>query len=146
MDYTPTTLLRLMQLQTPDADKKILRSYSIWLCLTCHTCIARCPMEVDLPKVMDVLREESLRKNLVHLKGKQIVAFHKSFIDAIRLNGRLWEIGLIGEFKMRSLRLLQDIALVPSMLMKGKLSLMPPGKKSLVNRIFNNLHLLKERA
>jgi heterodisulfide reductase subunit C len=136
MDIAPSVLLRMLQLQNSEYDRKVLNSYSIWLCLTCHTCIARCPMEVDLPKVMDVLRAESLRLKLVNKRAKDIVAFHRSFIDIIRNFGRLWEIGLIADYKLRTRHFWQDVAVAPAMLKKGKLSLVPLFHKEFVERIF----------
>jgi heterodisulfide reductase subunit C2 len=82
-------------------------------------------MEVDLPQVMDMLRHESLRLNLVHPRAKDIVAFHISFLDTIRRFGRLWEVGLIAEYKLRTRHFWQDVLLVPAMLKRGKLSLLP---------------------
>jgi heterodisulfide reductase subunit C len=95
MDYPPSQILRLLQLGMPEFDEKALRSHSIWLCLTCEMCVARCPKEVDLPKVMEFLREESFRRGMVNPKAKDILAFHKAFLDAIRHTGRLYEVGLI---------------------------------------------------
>jgi heterodisulfide reductase subunit C2 len=146
MDFAPSVLLHLLQLQNAEADQKVLSSYSIWLCLTCHTCIARCPMEVDLPKVMDVLRAESLRRNVVNKHAKDIVAFHKSFIDTIRNFGRIWEVGLIAEYKLRTLHLWQDVIVAPVMMKKGKLSLLPLCHKKFVNRIFSGLHHREDHA
>lgn len=82
-------------------------------------------MEVDLPGVMDVLRQESLQRNLVHPRAKDIVAFHKSFLNTIRRFGRLWEVGLVAEYKLRTRHFWQDVLLVPGMLKRGKLSLVP---------------------
>jgi heterodisulfide reductase subunit C2 len=146
MDFAPSVLLRLLQLQNSEADQKVLSSYSIWLCLTCHTCIARCPMEVDLPKVMDVLRVESLRRKLVHPRAQDIVAFHKSFIDTIRNFGRLWEMGLIADYKLRTHHFWQDVVLAPVMLKKGKLSLIPLFHKKFVSRIFSGLRSREEQT
>jgi heterodisulfide reductase subunit C len=136
MDIAPSVVLRHLQLQSSEADKHVLGSYSIWLCLTCHTCIARCPMEVDLPKVMDVLRAESLKHKLVHPKAKDIVSFHRSFLGTIRRFGRLWEMGFVADYKLRTGHLMQDIAVAPVMFEKGKLSLIPQFRKKLVSRIF----------
>ena len=86
MDIAPSIVLRLLQTEEHEADRKVLSSYSIWLCLSCQTCVARCPMEVDLPKAMDVLRSESLRLNLVHPCAKDIIAFHR-FFSSIRSGG-----------------------------------------------------------
>jgi heterodisulfide reductase subunit C2 len=136
MDYAPSVLLRRLQVRDAETDREVLSSYSLWLCLTCHTCIARCPMEVDLPKVMDILREESLRRNLVHKRAKDIVAFHRSFLDSIRQTGRLWEIGLIAEYKLRTRHFWQDVLLAPVMLAKGKLPLLPALQRKSVRRVF----------
>ena len=146
MDFAPSVILRLLQLQNAESDQKVLSSYSIWLCLTCHICIARCPMEVDLPKVMDVLRAESLRRKLVSKSAKDIVAFHKSFIDTIRNFGRLWEVGLVADYKLRTRHFWQDVVVASVMLKKGKLSLIPLFHKKFVSRIFSGLRNREERA
>jgi heterodisulfide reductase subunit C2 len=125
MDYPPSLLLHHLQTGRPSSEETVLGSYTIWLCLSCHTCVARCPMEVDLPGVMDVLRQESLQRNLVHPRAKDIVAFHKSFLNTIRRFGRLWEVGLVAEYKLRTRHFWQDVLLVPGMLKRGKLSLVP---------------------
>jgi heterodisulfide reductase subunit C len=146
MDVTPSVVLRLLQTQTKEAESKVLSSYSIWLCLACQTCVARCPMEVDLPKAMDDLRAESLRLNLVHPKAKDIVAFHTSFVNTIKRFGRLWEIGLIAEYKLRTRHFWQDVVVAPVMLQKGKLSLIPSFHGKLVDRIFSRVQKHKEHT
>jgi heterodisulfide reductase subunit C2 len=125
MDYPPSLLLRHLQTGWSSSEEKVLGSYTIWLCLSCHTCAARCPMEVDLPTVMDFLRQESLQRNLVHPRARDIIAFHRSFLDTIRRFGRLWEVGLVADYKLRTRHFWQDVALVPGMLKRGKLSLLP---------------------
>lgn len=125
MDYPPSLLLRMLQTGLPEMEEKVLRSFTIWLCLTCETCIARCPMEVDLPKVMDYLRGESLRRRISHPKAKDIISFHRAFLDSIEKTGRLFEVGLIADYKVRSLHLLQDVLVAPKMFFKGKLGVFP---------------------
>jgi heterodisulfide reductase subunit C len=93
-------------------------------------------MEVDLPKVMDVLRAESLKQKLVHPKAKDIVSFHRSFLGTIRRFGRMWEMGFVADYKFRTGHLMQDVAVAPVMFEKGKLSLVPQFRKKLVSRIF----------
>lgn len=146
MDLAPSVVLRMLQKKNSEADVKILSSYSIWLCLSCQTCIARCPMEIDLPTVMDVLRSESLHKKFIHPKAKDIIAFHTSFIDTIKHFGRLWEVGLIAEYKMRTRHFWQDVILAPVMLRKGKLSLIPTFHKKFVGRVFAGLQNKKEQS
>ena len=139
MDYAPHQVLRLLQPGLDDWDTLALTSRSVWLCLTCETCHTRCPQEVDLPRIMDFLRQESLRKKLVNPAAKKIVAFHRTFLDSIRYTGRLFEIGLIGGYKLRSFNLFQDITIAPKMFLKGKLKIWPHlvRNRSVISRIFN---------
>lgn len=125
MDIPPNQIIRMLQLEMPELDKKVLESYSIWLCLTCETCYSRCPKDVNLPEIMDFLRAESIKRNLVNPKAKDILAFHRSFLNSIQATGRLYEVGLIAGYKMKTFHLLQDVNSVPSLLSKGKLKLLP---------------------
>jgi len=133
MDITPSQVLRLLQWESPEFDEKVLRSFSIWLCLTCETCIARCPQEVDIPKIMDYLRGESIKQGKVIPKARDIIAFHKAFLDSIQQTGRLYEVGLIADYKARSFHLLKDLLLAPKMFCKGKLGLFPEMIKDRAN-------------
>lgn len=125
MDYAPNQIVRLLQLGFPEMEEEALKAFSIWLCLTCETCAARCPKEVDLPRVMEYLRQEALRRGLVHPKARDILAFHEAFLDTIRRNGRLHEVGLISMYKLKTLHLFQDVLSAPALLMRGKLKLLP---------------------
>ncbi len=124
MDFAPNQILRLLQLGLPALEAEALTAYSIWLCLTCETCAARCPQEVEIPKIMDYLRQESLRQGKAHPKARDILAFHRSFLDSIRKNGRLHEVGLIAAYKLRTGHFFQDVTVAPKLLKRGKLKLM----------------------
>ncbi len=121
MDYPPNQILRMLQLEMEGFDRKVLSSLSIWLCLTCQTCLARCPKEVDLPRVMDFLREESLRLGLVNRKAADILTFHESFIGSVESCGRLHEMGLIQNYKLKTFHFLQDLTVAPKLFLRGKL-------------------------
>ena len=125
MDIMPNQILRMLQLELPGYEDKILSSLSIWLCLACDTCYSRCPQEVKLSQVMDFLRQESLRQNKVNPEAKDILQFHKAFLDSKKMKGKLHEVGLTIDYKLRTLNLLQDVQLVPSMIAKGKLNIFP---------------------
>ncbi len=125
MDYPPSVIMRMLQTGNPGLEEKVLRSFSIWVCLTCEMCFARCPMSIDIPKMMDFLREKSLFEKKANPKAKEIVAFHKSFLDSIKYTGRLYEIGLFIDYKARTLKILDDLALAPKMMKRGKLNIIP---------------------
>lgn len=141
MDYPPSMILRMLQTGDPVYEDKILRSYTIWVCLSCEMCIQRCPMEVDIPVMMDYLRQESIRQKKVNPKAKNIVSFHKSFLDSIKYTGRLSELFLVIDYKMRSWKLMQDVILMPAMVFRGKLHFIPErikGVKS-ISKIFSKV-------
>ncbi|MEI6749420.1 MAG: 4Fe-4S dicluster domain-containing protein [Bacteroidales bacterium] len=125
MDLPPGRVMRHLQTETPANDDKVLKSHSIWLCLACEMCLSRCPMEIDIPSMMDFLRQRSRAENKVNPKAKNIIAFHKSFLNSIRFTGRLYELGLIIDYKRQSLNMIQDISLAPKMLSRGKLHIFP---------------------
>ena len=125
MDLPPSMVMRLLQTENSANDERILRSHSIWLCVTCEMCLSRCPMEIDIPSVMDWLRQKSRSEKKVNKKAKNIIAFHKSFLNSIRFTGRLFELGLILDYKRQSLNMTQDISLAPKMISRGKLHLFP---------------------
>ncbi len=141
MDYTSSMVMRLLQTEEAANDKDLLQSQSIWLCASCEMCISRCPMSIDIPKVMDFLRQKSLKEGLANKQAsKNIIPFHRSFLDMIRLSGRLYEIGLVVDYKMRSKKFLQDLMLAPKMFVRGKLAIFPDnikGKKDIAT-IFKN--------
>jgi heterodisulfide reductase subunit C len=59
MDRLPSQVLRLVQLGIEEA----LEAETIWICASCQTCLSRCPRGVDLPRVMEALRQIALRKH-----------------------------------------------------------------------------------
>jgi heterodisulfide reductase subunit C len=138
MNYPPSYLMRLLQTGTKENYEKVLFSNSIWLCLNCENCLGRCPMEIDIPKMMDYLRTQSIETNKLHPDSKPIISFHQSFLDSIKQTGRLYEFGLIAAFKARTFRFAQDLSIAPSMFLKGKLHLLPEKIKDRRNmkRIF----------
>lgn len=125
MDLRPSVIMRMLQSGDAASENTILRSNSIWLCLTCETCYSRCPMDLDIPKVMDYLRQRSNEEGKVHPEARDIVTFHKSFLNAVERNGRLHEMSLILDYKIHSGNLFQDVTIAPEMYFKGKLHLLP---------------------
>lgn len=127
MDLLPNQVVRLVQLEEVD---RVLASKAIWYCAGCQTCYSRCPQQVDLPHLMDVLCEKSVATRKYHPEARKIVAFHKSFLHSVRFFGRSFEITMIAELKARTLNLFQDLWMAVVMLFKGKLGLFPARVKN----------------
>ncbi|MBL7064983.1 MAG: 4Fe-4S dicluster domain-containing protein [Anaerolineae bacterium] len=63
MDILPSQVIRMAQLGM----EEVLESNTIWICASCLTCVTRCPKGVDLPRLMEALRQISLRKGVTEL-------------------------------------------------------------------------------
>jgi heterodisulfide reductase subunit C2 len=125
MDYPPSMIMRMLQTGDPEMQEKVLRSFTIWVCLTCELCYSRCPMSIDIPKLMDFLRQKSLAEGKSNPKAKEIIAFHKSFLKSLEKTGRLYELGLLADYKLHTGKWMQDVNLAPKMLASGKLNILP---------------------
>lgn len=131
----------VMRLINTDREAELLASDSIWLCLTCETCTARCPNGCDPARAIDALREMAARR-----APRPIDAFHRSFLDQIKVTGRMFELGLVMEYKLRSGELLKDASSTPALLARGKLHFVPRPIRGVkdVRRIFAACDKAKE--
>jgi heterodisulfide reductase subunit C len=114
-------MLRLAQL---DQREKLLADPSLWLCATCETCSARCPNEVDPARLIDGLRELVFRAD-PSIAPRRIRAFHQAFLEQIKSHGRVFEFGLVFDYKLRTGALFDDVLNAPGMYLRGKLALSP---------------------
>ncbi len=113
----------VMRLVHLDAREKLLSSEPICLCVTCETCVAHCPNQCDPARTIDALRAIAVAES--HAIPRTIAAFHRSLLDQVRLTGRMFELGLVVEYKRRSGALVAEVTAVPGTLARGKLSFVP---------------------
>lgn len=121
MDIAPNKVVRLIQLGFYD---EALKSSTPWICAGCLSCSVRCPKEFNLAGFMDAVREIALERG-VKVNQKQIIRFHKAFLNQIKKYGRLYEIGLVAEYKIKTMELLKDVDTAPGLFLKGKLGIFP---------------------
>jgi heterodisulfide reductase subunit C len=129
MDYKPAQLLRMIQLGQRE---KALASRAIWMCVGCEACGTRCPNQIRLAPVMDVLRQMALEEE--HKPDTAVYSLHRAFLDSIRMWGRMHEVTMLAEFKTRCLLteypvffqgLIGDIKMASDLVLNGKLSFVP---------------------
>jgi heterodisulfide reductase subunit C len=80
--YSPRRIIRLALLGFRD---QVLSSDFIWLCSTCYACHERCPQDVHITELMNVL------KNIAVREGHVPSAF-RAQVDVLYEHGRLIEI------------------------------------------------------
>jgi len=155
MDLGPTRVMRLLQLESAFVDqpevaagyaKRALGAETPWLCAGCLACTERCPQGLDIAGTMDVLRELGIKRGQASRtrRARDIQALHHSFLEGVARSGRMHELALVLEYKLRTGHLLQDATLGPAMLGRGKLDLKPPRHRPGIERILEAANRLKE--
>ena len=122
-DILPHQLNRMVLLGLED---RVLSSQAIWTCASCHTCVSRCPMNVDTPALIDKLRELA---STAPADAKNIKVFNEVMLGNMRRFGRVYELGMMSVYKLRSRDFFSDLMKFPTMLRKGKMKLRPPSAK-----------------
>ena len=134
MDLLPHQVIRSVLLLQKE---KALSSRTIWICASCETCTTRCPNEIDIAKVMDVLRQIQFESG-AEAKEPKVPILHTIFLNTIKRFGRINELSLLTNFLRKSGGLVDtfksgewknDLRLGIKMFLRGKLKLLPPSKK-----------------
>ncbi len=124
MDMMPNQIVRLAQLGEMD---RAVHCMAIWSCVSCQTCTARCPQEVDCAGVLDIVRQAAAEEGAIPPERQRIYLFQKAFLDNVRKYGRVNEVELIRQFKTGAFLkdfdvplLMKDATLAPKLMQRGK--------------------------
>lgn len=144
MDLGPRRIMRGIQLGLKD---DVLSSSTIWLCLACQTCSARCPLEIDIARVLEALRHKAVAERRVP-GDKNVAVFHKLFLQGIRRWGHIYELGLGGAFNLRTGQPLLNAEVLPLMLLKRKLPVVPrlSHGRGQIKAIFDRIKTLESNS
>ncbi len=126
MDVSPNRIMRMVQL---NMEEQALQAKSIWVCVGCSTCTARCPRDIDIARVMDALRVMAYEKGIVQYSGDAAV-FHQKFMNNIVKFGRMYELGFIIDYSLKTFYALKLLDVAPQTLLKGNLAFLPPKMKN----------------
>ena len=137
----PSEIMRQLHLGAGD---ELLASDLVWMCASCETCSARCPMGIDVAAVMDALRRLALERGAPTPEGN-VPLFNRAFLKTVETFGRSYEIGMIAAYKLGTGKLMNDTEKFPAMLKKGKIALLPPrgSDRRTVKRIFRKIKVSK---
>lgn len=128
MDYSPRKIIALVR-----AERRydVLTSNTMWICASCYLCTVRCPKEVKITELMHTLERLSTRRGLHY--GGATPAMYRAFIDSIKRNGRVHELGMMMKFylltlstgKMNPLATIKMLPLALKLLLRGRMSIKP---------------------
>ncbi len=125
-DIYPSQIMRMVLL---GRETDVLESSGIWLCASCEACTTRCPMGIDIAGVMDALRILAVERK-ARLGDAHGHHFNRAFLASVRRHGRVFEIGMMTAYKLRTRDLFSDVDKAPRMLLKRKLPLVPNRSRS----------------
>jgi heterodisulfide reductase subunit C len=126
MDLTPYQVVRCLQL---GQDERLEGCRTIWVCASCHTCVTRCPNQVDLPRLMDHLKQTVAGRGRPPAEERTAL-FHRLFLDEVLARGRVFEGGLMGRYLLKTggafgTEARANARLAWAMLRRGRLKLLP---------------------
>jgi heterodisulfide reductase subunit B len=129
-DLAPNQVMRAIQFGQKEM---VLNSKTIWLCAMCETCATRCPHEINITKIVDVLKIMA-RNERIEPKIPSVPLFYQAALRGIRWFGRMYEAGLMGEMYLRQMLTGQlnyqqvwknDMPMALKMFKNGKLKIFP---------------------
>ena len=122
MEYGPRRILQMIRLGLSDT---VLRSHDIWICVSCYSCAARCPQNVQVPNIMAALRNLAITRGLA--KDRE-ATFSRAFMSVLQRYGRMYEPELLLRYytaEVGPAALLKQAGIGLAMFRKGKIALRP---------------------
>ena len=129
-DLAPNQVMRAIQFGQKEM---VLHSKTIWLCAMCETCATRCPHDINITKIMDVLKIMAKNEG-IEPKVPSVPLFYQAAMRGIKWFGRMYEAGLMGEIYLRQMLAGQlnyqqvwknDMPMALKMFKNGKLKIFP---------------------
>jgi len=131
MDHTPRRLIAMIR---AGRKEQVLASNTYWYCASCYQCTVRCPRGIDIAELMYALKRYSIWK---HEYQKDLIGpvFSETFVKTILGSGRSYEPVLATSylFTYGVQDFLQEAFTATSLMLKGRLPLLPPRIKRLEN-------------
>lgn len=131
MDHTPRRLIAMINAGAKDA---VLASNTYWYCASCYYCTVRCPSQIDIAGLMYALKRYSIWKNRSR-EGLIGPTFSETFVKTILRSGRSYEPVLATSylFSYGLQSFLEEAQMATSLMLKGRLPVLPPRIKRLKN-------------
>ena len=131
MDHTPRELIGLIR---SDLKDNVLASNTFWLCASCYHCTVRCPAKINITGLMYGLKRYTIWKNQ-HQEGLIGPQFSEAFVKTILRSGRSYEPVLAPAyiFSFSLGKFLQETQTATSLMLKGRVPVLPPRIKRLEN-------------
>jgi heterodisulfide reductase subunit C len=98
MDFTPRKIIAMVR---AGFKEEVLRSFTIWLCASCHSCTADCPREIKITDVMYALKQLAIKEG-IYPKRFPIPVMAQEFYKIVEKQGRNSEGRLMMNIAMKT--------------------------------------------
>jgi len=95
---TPDRLIRMILLGERDT---ALNNNLVWQCVSCYTCGARCPNDIQTARINETLKQMAKEKGKEPLHPK-VANFHASFVESAIRWGKVNEFEFMGFYELRN--------------------------------------------
>lgn len=116
---------RIMYMIQNGMEQEVLSSPDIWRCVSCYSCMHRCPRGIEITVLFSELRRVAIQKGYVDDKEAE---FGQAFTVTLARHGRMFEPELLTRYYLRVRDVASLLGMVPlglKMLVKGKLPFKP---------------------
>ena len=137
-EHPPRKIIAMVRAGMKD---EVLNSSSIWYCVSCYLCTARCPRDIKPANIMHALEAIALKEN--YKPPTKTTTMYRSFARSIEQNGRIYEFGFMLEYflKTNPFAALKMLPMAFSLLTHKRMPLLPKsvaGRHQL-NQMFRNI-------
>ncbi|ACK70135.1 putative heterodisulfide reductase, C subunit [Gloeothece citriformis PCC 7424] len=122
MDLSPRNLVLMVQ---RGEWEKVLKSNTLWLCTSCHTCTSRCPRGVRPSEIIEAVKALAIQEGIEN----NSVKFNQIFVELIQKRGILFEPELMHKYGGIE-AMLSQAKLGIKLALRGKLSPFPAQVKN----------------
>ena len=81
-EFFDLNVMEVVRLAAYGMEEPLLNCHTIWLCAACETCATRCPNDIEIAGLMDVLREIALRKKSLRLNREFLFFIRHSWVQS----------------------------------------------------------------
>ena len=122
MQYTPRAIFAMI---AGDLREEVLRSNTMWCCVSCYFCTTRCPQEIPITEIMYTLKRKSIAAGLA--EGTDAPALARTFTDFVDKYGRSFEFGLASRYYLfnKPMSMFKMGGMGLSMFSRGRIALKP---------------------
>lgn len=122
MDHAPRELFALIR----DGEmEEVLRSNTIWYCVSCYYCMVRCPQEIPVTDLIYALKQMAESCGF-SVPGHKMPDLYRAFSRVVERYGRITETMVMANYGLRHPKdAILNVPLALKLLKRGRIELFP---------------------